>query len=484
MEQLSYDTLKKMNFKGFYQEKGTEKVMQFGQGNFLRAFADVFFDIANEKTGWNGKIVVVKPRQGHSYVCDELNRQDGLYTVLMRGRENGEKVEQTRLVSSISRCIYPDEQFDELMKLAVSPDLQFIISNTTEAGIAFDEHCNLYDKPATSYPGKLTQVLYARFAAYQPGVVILPCELNDHNGDMLLKAIDDYMELWELPEEFYDYVHKECRVCNTLVDRIVSGAIRDDNELNRIWNENGYVDKVMVASEIFHVWDIEGDSELEKLLPFKQAGLNCPVVPDVNPYKLRKVRILNGAHTGFVPGAILAGKHIVRECMEDGVIRGFMNRMLNEEVLPILPLDREDCAAFAASVQDRFNNPFIDHQLSAIALNTTAKWKERNLPSLRDYVAKIGKLPVCLTLSFANYLALYISGNEALNDDKAVMDFFAEHKGDAPETLVNAVLHSSFFAAEQLFEIPGFNEKTVENLRFIKENGAYAAFARALAEEE
>lgn len=342
MELLNYEVLKKSGYEGYILESAPEKVMQFGEGNFLRAFVDYWFDMANEKAGWNGKCVLVQPiPQG---LTDMINAQEGLYTLYLRGRENGEKVDRKRVISSVSRCVNPYEKegFDAMMELAVSDDLEYIVSNTTEAGIVYDPECRMEDQPCSSFPGKLTQVLYARYKAEKSGLVILSCELIDNNGKELLKCVEQYISQWGLEEGFRKYVSEDCTFCSTLVDRIVPGRIKDAEEAEKLEKENGYRDQLLDVGEVFGVWNIEGPQWLEEKLPFKKAGVNCIVVPDVTPYKKRKVRILNGAHTGFVLGAYLGGFDIVRDCMADDTVRGFMNHMLYEEIIPTLPLDRKD----------------------------------------------------------------------------------------------------------------------------------------------
>lgn len=307
MERLCYETLRKIGYGGYIKESAPEKVMQFGEGNFLRAFVDYWFDIANEKADWNGKCVLVQPIPFG--LTNEINAQDGLYTLYLRGSENGKKADYKRVISSVSRCInpYTDEGFDAMIKLAVSDELEYVVSNTTEAGIVYDPDCKLTDTPCSSFPGKLTQVLHARYKAGKSGLVILSCELIDNNGKELQKCVNSYVDAWGLGEDFRAYVNEKCTFCSTLVDRIVPGRIKDAAEAARLDEENGYHDSLIDVGEVFGVWNIEGPDFLREKLPFERAGVNCTVVPDVTPYKKRKVRILNGAHTGFVLGAYLGG---------------------------------------------------------------------------------------------------------------------------------------------------------------------------------
>ena len=498
MEQLCYETLEKAGYTGYLLKNAPERVLQFGEGNFLRAFADYWFDMANEKAGWNGKCVLVQPiAQGLTQL---INRQEGLYTLYLRGRQNGEKVDAKRVISSVSRCLNPYEKqdYDAMMDVAAGEALEYIVSNTTEAGIVYDPSCRLEDCPPASFPAKLTQVLLHRWRAGRPGVVVLSCELIDNNGKELLRCVNQYIKQWGLEEGFARWANGDCTFCSTLVDRIVPGRIRDAAEAARLEDESGYRDALIDVGEVFGVWNIEGPEWLAEKLPFRAAGLNCPVVPDVTPYKKRKVRILNGAHTGFVPGAYLAGYDIVRDCMQDDVILGFMNRMLHEEVIPTLPLDRQDLEAFAAAVQDRFNNPFINHELMSITLNSTSKWRARNMPSLLEYAQTAGKLPPCLAMSFAAYIAFYSSdiqalteqglvcrrpkGNEyTVSDDRWVLEFYYSRRGVSDETLVHDVMTNEKMWGQDLTLVPGFEQAAAENLRRIRTEGARAAFAACLA---
>ena len=497
MEKLNYSVLEKSGYTGYILKDAPEKVMQFGEGNFLRAFVNYWFDVSNEKAGWNGKCVLVQPiAQGLTQL---INEQEGLYTLYLRGTENGEKVDRKRVISSVSRCInpYEAEGFASMMELAVSDDLEYVVSNTTEAGIVYDPACNKDDMPCSSFPGKLTQVLYKRWQAGKSGLVILSCELIDNNGKELLKCVNQYIQQWGLEEAFSKYVNEACTFCSTLVDRIVPGRIRDAKEVAALDEANGYTDPLTDVGEVFGVWNIEGPAWLEEKLPFKAAGVNCIVVPDVTPYKKRKVRILNGAHTGFVLGAYLGGYDIVRDCMHDDKVLGFMNKMLFDEILPVLPLAKEDVESFAAAVQDRFNNPFINHELLSISLNSTSKWRARNMPSFLEYIEKFGKLPTCLTMSFAAYIAFFSSDIQALednglvcrrpqgntylcSDDRWALEFYYEHRNDSVEDLVSAVMKNEQMWGMDLTTVEGFYAITVENLKKIREQGALAAYSACL----
>ena len=501
MAKLNYEVLKQSGYPGYILENAPEKVMQFGEGNFLRAFVDDFIDIANEKAGFNGKVALVQPiAMG---LTELINQQQGLYTLYLRGSQKGQKVDDKRVISCVSRCINPYGEWDEVLKLARSADLEIIVSNTTEAGIVYDPDSAFDQQPPNSFPAKLTRVLYERYRAGQKGVVILSCELIDNNGKELQKCVNRHIDDWKLGIDFKAWINEENIFCSTLVDRIVPGRIRDPQEVARLEAANGYEDPLTDVGEIFGIWVIEGPdgpggvARLEDRLPFKKAGCPVMVVPDVTPYKKRKVRILNGAHTGFVLGAYLAGYDIVRDCMHDDAILSYMNRMLYEEVIPTLPLDKEDCKSFAAAVQDRFNNPFVNHELMSISLNSTSKWRARNMPTFLDYVEQMGKLPPCLTTSFAAYVAFFSNdiqaltdkglvcirpkGNEyVVSDDRWVLEFYNAHKDDTEEALIHAVMTNTDMWGQDLTQVPGFEAEVVRILKVIRAEGALAAYKAAL----
>lgn len=497
MEVLNYKILAETKYDGYVLKDAPVKVLQFGDGNFLRAFVDYWFDLCNEKADWNGKITIVQAtRNGHT---DLINRQEGLYTVYLRGLENGRVVNLKRVITDVKDGInpYSRDGFEALLKRSCSDDLEYIVSNTTEAGIVYDPDTTFDQEPPASFPGKLTRVLYERFKAGKKGVIILSCELIDNNGKELKEIINHHIDDWHLGDDFRQWVNEENLFCSTLVDRIVPGRIRDPQEAERMNRSNGYIDQLMDVGEVFGVWYIEGPKWLEEKLPFHRAGVNVHVVRDVAPYKKQKVRILNGAHTGVVLGAYLAGFDIVRDCMHDKTILNYMNKLLKAEVIPILPLDKEDCLAFASAVEDRFNNPFIDHQILSISLNSTAKWRARNLPSLLEYTGKFGKIPTALTMSFAAYIAFYSNdiqrretdglvcrrpkGNEyKVQDDSKVLDFYFEHRADDVRTLVHEVMCREDFWGQDLTQLDGFEQMVVDDLTLIRNKGVEAAYSSVL----
>lgn len=499
MKRLNYQTLKEQGYDGFLLKDAPERVLQFGEGNFLRAFVDYFIDMLNEKTGFNSKVVLVQPiaNKGGFNLADIINGQEGLYTLYLRGFENGQKVNDKRIISCVSRCLNIYSDYEAVMACADNPDLRYITCNTTEAGIAYDPQCRFDEQPPASYPAKLTQLMYRRFQKFgsEPGkgFIILACELIDDNGQELKKCVLKYAGQWRLGEAFVNWLETENIFCSTLVDRIVTGYPRA--EAAAINEENGYEDNILDTGEVFGFWVIEGPQSLKDELPFDKAGLPVLITDNHKPYKQRKVRILNGAHTSMVLGAYLAGQDIVRNCMQDEVIVKFMNKTIYDEIIPTLSLPKEDCLDFAAAVAERFNNPFIDHSLLAISLNSTSKWKARVMPSLKGYADKFGKLPKCITASFAFYIAFY-RGTEltdaglnakrpngdayTISDDRDVLEFYYSHKDDSAREIVHAVCSNTGFWGEDLTLLPGFEEEVAEFLEEIEKKGTYEVMKSCL----
>ena len=385
-----------------------ETVIQFGEGNFLRGFFDWFLDGLNKNGLYEGKAVIVQPREGGKVA--PLNEQGCKYNLYLRGIEEGVVKEEHSLIESISRCVDPYKNFENYLALADNNDFRFIVSNTTEAGIEFDSSCKFDDVPCKSFPGKLTQLLYRRYKNGLNGFILLPCELIDNNGDELKKCVLKYAEFWGLEKEFAEWVEKENTFANTLVDRIVTGFPTDETAY--LHPEDKYLD----TGELFHLWVVEGDFENE--IPLKKAGYNIIWTNDVKPYKKIKVRILNGAHTSMVTGALLSGVETVGECMADDKVSAFLDKAVNEEILKTIG-DDEESRAFAKAVFDRFKNPFIKHQLRSIALNSVSKFSVRVLPTIREYKQQNGDFPKILSMSLA-YL-IYFYKNDVPNDAENVI---------------------------------------------------------------
>ncbi len=386
-----------------------ETVIQFGEGNFLRGFFNYFLDVMNKQGLYEGKAVVIQPRAGGK--CALLNAQDCKYNLYLRGIEDDEIKQEHTLIESISRGIDPYKNFDEYMALADSPDFRFVVSNTTEAGIAFDDSCSFEDKPCQSFPGKLTQLLFKRYENKMQGFIFLPTELIDNNGGELKKCVLKYAEFWNLGEGFINWIENENTFSNTLVDRIVTGYPNDETI------QKHPDDKFIDTAEIFHLWVIEGDYEDE--LPLKKAGFNVVWTDDAKPYKKIKVRILNGSHTSLVAGAILSGVETVGDAMADETASAFLMKCMKEEILPTIG-ENVESISFANSVLDRFRNPFIKHKWRSIALNCVSKFAVRDLPTLLEYKEKVGTYPKCLTMALA-YL-IYFYKNDTPDDAADVIE--------------------------------------------------------------
>jgi len=394
--------------------KRKETVIQFGEGGFLRGFVDYFLQKLNDKELYEGSVVVVQPiKQG---MCKLLEEQNCNYNLFLRGIEKGERVDEHIEISVINRCVNPYENYEDYLKLAENPDLRFIVSNTTEAGIAFMADNQLNDKPANTFPGKLTQLLYKRYQLGLKGFVILSCELIDRNGEELEKCCSAYVDLWELGEDFKRWLHTENDFCSTLVDRIVTGFPGDEHD--ELCKRIGVQDQMMDTAEIFHLWVIQGNYEKE--LPLQKAGFNVVWTDNVDPYKKRKVRILNGAHTSMVLAAHLYGLETVGQCLENERVSTLLKHTIFEEIIPVIG-DTEENREFGRAVIERFANPYIKHLLLSIALNSVSKFKTRVLPTILEYKELRGTYPSALMFSFAALIAFYRS--DAAVDGEDIITF-------------------------------------------------------------
>ena len=386
-----------------------EKIIQFGEGGFLRGFADWMIKKANDKADFDGSVVVVQPIENG--MCDMLSAQNGVYTHICRGLE-GVEVQKNDV---ISRCVKPYDDFGEYLKLAENPDFRFIISNTTEAGITFSEEDKITDSPAKTFPAKLTQLLKKRFDLKLGGFVFLPCELIDKNGENLKKCIIQYADLWSLGEDFKSWIENENIFCNTLVDRINTGYPKDEKI------ELDYEDNMINTSEYFHLWVIEGYNDLFKEIPFDKCDLNVILTDKLEMYRTRKVRILNGAHTSLVPYALLEDFDTVKSCVDDEKMNEHIRKCVFDEIIPTLDLPKDELKQYADDVLTRFANPYIKHYLSSIALNSVSKFKVRVLPSITEYIKRFDKMPETLIFSFAKLIEFYRT--DMTNDDADIGAF-------------------------------------------------------------
>lgn len=465
------------------------KVLQFGEGNFLRAFVDWMIDTMNKKQNFEAGIKVVQPIDRG--MVDMLNDQDGLYTLYLRGIQNGEAKSEHTLIDAIQGGINPYTENDLYMAQAEEESLRFVISNTTEAGIAFDANDKLEDKPQNSYPGKLTALLYRRFTHFKgeaaKGLIIIPCELIDANADRLKEIVLKNAELWKLEADFVKWINEANYFCNTLVDRIVTGYPKD--RMPEIKAELGYEDNLVVEGEFFHLWIIQAPEQVQKEFLAPAAGLNVIFTDDITPYKKRKVRILNGLHTILVPVAYLYGIDAVRQAVEDDVCGRFLKKALKEEIIPSLDMDKQELETFAADVLDRFRNPYIHHLLLPISLNSFSKFETRVLPTLLAYQEQNNEIPQRLSFALAAMLYFYRGKRNLeeipVNDSQDVMDLmkleWAAMKSELEfGSLVKNVLAYDKVWKRDLNEVPGLCETVTESLQSIHEKGMKKAIESML----
>ena len=462
--------------------KYTEKVIQFGEGNFLRAFVDWIIWKTNQKTDFNASVVVVQPIDRG--LVDVLNEQDGLYHLNLQGLDEGKPVDSIDMIDVISRGVNPYRDFEAYMKLAEQPEMRFIISNTTEAGIAFDPSCKLDDKPALSYPGKLTQLLYHRYEYFKgdmgKGFIIFPCELIFLNGKHLKECIYQYIELWQLGEGFKTWFEHACGVYCTLVDRIVPGYPRDTAD--QIMEKIEFEDRLLDKGEVFHLWVIEAPQKVAKEFPADKAGLHVLFVPSEAPYHERKVTLLNGPHTVLSPVGYLSGLNTVKECCEDELIGRFVHKVMFEELMETLNLPKDECEKFAADVMDRFKNPFVKHFVTSIMLNSFPKYKTRDLPGLKTYLERKGELPMGLVMGLAGICTYYKGGKRGedeivVNDDAAIMQLLKDlwATDDVRKVAEGVLAASDLIWGEDLNAVPGLTDALTSCLAIISESGMRAA---------
>lgn len=462
------------------------KVLQFGEGNFLRAFVDYMFDIANEKGMFNGSIVLVKPIEFGN--LNRFKEQDYQYTVSLRGIVDGKETVINRIVTSVADAVGAVEDYQKYVEYGLADTLRFIVSNTTEAGIVYDEKDCFESEPPRTYPGKLTKLMYLRYkkfsGAADKGLIILPVELIDDNGIHLKECVLRFAKLWKLGDGFEEWLQESCVFCSTLVDRIVTGYPHDEAE--KMCQNFGYKDNLLVTAEPFGLWVIESDKDIQDEMPLDKAGLPVVFTDNQKPYKQRKVRILNGAHTAFVPASFLCGNDYVRESMEDELIRRFTEDIIYKEVIPTLTLPKEDLLNFAGAVVDRFHNPYIKHALLSISLNSVSKWRTRCMPSFLGYSKAMGVLPKNLTFSLAALIAFYKRGEEMregvligkrdgkeyqIMDDAAVLEFFLMNREKSNTELTKAFMSNLTFFGQDLTKEPNASATVARYLDEIEKVG-------------
>ncbi len=474
--------MKTLNRRDFPGANYPERIIQFGEGNFLRAFIDWQVDLLNENTDLNAGVVIVRPIK--SDFPPSLSTQDGLYTTIIRGlNEQGEAVSDARLIRSVNREISVYAQYDEFLKLAHNPEMRFVFSNTTEAGISYHAGDKFDDAPAVSYPAKLTRLLFERFShfngAADKGWIIIPCELIDYNGEALQELVLRYAQEWALPAEFTAWLNEANAFCSTLVDRIVTGYPRD--EVAQLEADLGYKDGFLDTAEHFYLFVIQGPKSLASELRLDKYPLNVLIVDDIKPYKERKVAILNGAHTALVPVAWQAGLDTVGEAMNDRDICAFVEKAIYEEIIPVLDLPRDELESFASAVTGRFRNPYIKHQLLSIALNGMTKYRTRILPQLLAGQNTAGKLPARLTFALAALIAFYRGERNGetypVQDDahwlESYQQLWAKHRDQQITTseLVTTVLSVSEHWEQDLTQVPGLVEQVTADLEAILSQG-------------
>ncbi|HSJ69767.1 MAG TPA: tagaturonate reductase [Anditalea sp.] len=461
--------MKKLNRRELSISDRPVKVLQFGEGNFLRGFVNWIIDVMNEKTSFNGNVRIIQPLANG--LAPLIEKQNGLYHVQLEGIHRGKTYQESRMITSVDGAMNPFDDYDAYLTLADNEHLEFIISNTTEAGIAFDPQDKDHSVLPVTFPGKLTALLYRRFTTYQgkgdKGLVIIPCELIEKNGEQLQYCVLEYAKLWDLPEAFSNWIKESNSFCNTLVDRIVPGFPKDN--IKEIQEKLGFEDNLVVMAEPFHLWVIEGPEDLKEKFPAEEAGLEVKFVKDLSPYRTRKVRILNGAHTALVPVAYLEGLRTVREAVEDPETGKFIEDTIFSEIIPTLDLSEDELRQFANDVLDRFKNPFIRHELASIALNSVSKFKVRVLPSLLAYKNIKGEWPNNLTYSFASLIMFYNPEVGCpINDDAAYCKYFEQvwSSGDT-EQVVQQTLSKVEFWGEDLTQHAGLVEKVTAQLNIL-----------------
>jgi tagaturonate reductase len=471
----------KLNRKNIENKRYPSKVIQFGEGNFLRAFVDWIIFKMNDEIDFESGVTVVQPiEQG---LAEMINDQDGLYTLFLQGIKNGEPVRDKYLIDVVNNCINPYSDFEAYMETARDENIKIIVSNTTESGIAYLKEERKNNCVQTSYPAKLLAWLYERYNAIKDrdnsGVLLLPCELIESNGDKLKEILNTIASDWSLEEDFIKWLNNNNTYCNTLVDRIVTGYPRD--RIDEICEDLGYNDNLVVEGEQFHLWVIEGPEEVREMFPADKAGLNVVFTDDLQNYRTRKVRVLNGAHTSMVPVGLLSGIETVGQAVGDDLVGKYIDDIMKEEISATIDLPEDELKVFVADVMDRFRNPYIKHMLSAISLNSNSKYETRVLPSILDYIKIEGKLPKKLLFGLASLITFYRGSYQGktfeLKDDQTIIQKYAniwtawDESLESAEKIVKEVLSMDEIWKMDLNDIEGFHKIVSEYVYSINVNG-------------
>lgn len=486
--------MKKLNRTSATETKSyPTKILQFGEGNFLRAFTDWMVNKMNKEIGFNAGVDVVQPLA--TGMVDMLNAQDGLYHVYLKGIKNGKPITEYSLIDCINQGINPYTEYEKYQQAILNPDLRFVFSNTTEAGISWDENDSLSMQPQNSFPGKVTALLHARYqhfgGAKTKGLIFFACELIDRNGDILKELVLRHAENWKLEQEFINWMNESCCFCSTLVDRIVPGFPKD--EIKEIQQELGYEDNLVVVGEYFHLWVIEAPEWVQNEFPAEKAGLDVKFVKDMKRFREQKVQVLNGCHTGSYAVSFLSGIETVREAYENLEVGNFMKELVYDEVLPALDGSEKELQKFANKILERFSNPFIRHQWQSIALNAMSKWETRNLPSLINFQKTHNMLPQKLVFSLAAMIA-YFKGEQRgecypVQDDKWILDFYKEawavcdSRPVSMYQLVEKVLSLDKVWKQNLNDIPNLTITVSHYLFLIEQVGMKRAVKAVLHED-
>ncbi len=450
------------------------KILQYGEGNFLRTFVDLYFDTLNKENLGEYSVNIVKPITFGS--LERFEKQNNKYHIVLRGMEKGAEVENVYKVDCLEKVIDPFVNYSAYTALANDPELKIIVSNTTEAGICFNENDKIEAFDGITYPAKLTKFLLERFNAGLEGVYLLPVELIDNNADELKKCVDKYIALWDLSAEFKKWNDEQNFYCSTLVDRIVSGYPRDEHTKARLESLIGVKDDLVSIGEPFGLWAVEDKGNIRDFIKEGVHNIEVVLTKDIGYYKKRKVRVLNGSHTNLVPAGLILGAVTVYDCMVDEKLSAFVENTLTSEIIPFVSSDVKATTAFASSVKDRFMNPFLNHQLVSISLNSISKWRARVLPSFKDYYAENGAIAPLLTVGFSYLMALYSSISEVngkyvakvpsgeieIKDDLPYLQYFAKG-GDIAEFMADEKIWG-----EDLTKYNSFAQSVTKNVEKIR----------------